>query len=159
MAKLERGFYDSWGRVCTECREYKPYALFHKHKNCINGFNVICKECRKPNSKENYKNQTLEYKLWYRAKRRAKEKNVPFNIEISDIVIPNECPIFKTKFIERNHKTCASIDRVIPSLGYIKGNIQIISNRANMIKGDATADEVKMVYEWLKEKGGACEVL
>lgn len=149
MAKVVGVHYDAWGRVCTECKEYKPYSFFHKHKNCVNGFNVVCKECRKPSSKENYKRQTLEYKLWHRVKHRAKEKGIPFNIEMDDIKIPKVCPVFGTIFEEGNHKTCASLDRIIPELGYVKGNIQIISNKANMIKADASAEDIKKVYEWL----------
>jgi hypothetical protein len=153
-----REYYDDSGRVCKKCRKYKPYSEYHKHRQCVNGHNTVCKLCRLPLSKENYKKQTLEYKLWHRAKIRAKEKGIPFNIEISDIIVPEECPIFKTKFEVRNHKTCASIDRVIPKLGYIKGNIQIISNRANMIKADASLEEIKKIYEWLLTQNGNCEV-
>ena len=153
MAKFHE-YSDDLGRVCKICREYKPYSEFHKHSRCPKGFNTVCKACRKPISKQSYANHPLEYHIWHRAKTRAKNRGIEFNIEICDIVIPEKCPIFKTDFEVGNHKTCASLDRINPTKGYIKGNIQIISNKANMIKGDSTMQDIKKVYEWLL----ACEV-
>jgi hypothetical protein len=148
-------YSDNLGRVCKKCREYKPYPEFHKHSGCVNGFNTVCKLCRKPVSKRNYHKNSQEYNIWHRAKTRAKLKNIPFNIEISDIIIPEKCPIFNSYFEVGNHKTCASIDRIDSTLGYVKGNIQIISNRANMLKGDANLKEIEQLYIWLK----SCEVM
>lgn len=41
-----------------------------------------------------------------------------------------------------------SLDRVVPSLGYVKGNVRVISFRANRIKSDATADELRAVLSY-----------
>ena len=41
-----------------------------------------------------------------------------------------------------------SIDRIIPELGYVKGNIKVISRRANRIKNDATPDELFKVWQY-----------
>lgn len=153
MAKFHE-YSDDLGRVCKVCREYKPYSEFHKHSGCPKGFNTVCKPCRKPLSKQHYASKPPEYHIWHRAKTRAKERNIVFDIEISDIIIPEKCPVFGTKFEVGNHKTCASIDRINPNLGYVKGNIQIISNRANMIKGDANLKEIEQLYIWYK----SCEV-
>lgn len=42
-----------------------------------------------------------------------------------------------------------SLDRIVPSLGYVPGNVAVISHRANRIKSDATADELRAVADWL----------
>lgn len=100
-----------------------------------------------------YKNTFPEYQLYYSAKARAKKKGLPFNIEKKDIVIPDVCPLLgiklsiNTKTVGRNSPT---LDRIIPSLGYIKENIMVISNKANSIKQDATIQELELLITNLK---------
>jgi hypothetical protein len=43
-----------------------------------------------------------------------------------------------------------SLDRIVPELGYVEGNVVWISNRANILKRDATWEELQRVAEWLK---------
>jgi hypothetical protein len=43
-----------------------------------------------------------------------------------------------------------SLDRVVPELGYVEGNVVWISNRANILKRDAAWEELQRVAEWLK---------
>lgn len=42
-----------------------------------------------------------------------------------------------------------SLDKIIPSLGYAKGNIWVISYRANTIKNNCTFEEIQKLYEAL----------
>jgi hypothetical protein len=44
-----------------------------------------------------------------------------------------------------------SLDRIVPSLGYVKGNVAFLSHKANLIKSDATTAEICAVAEYLKE--------
>jgi hypothetical protein len=136
-------------RTCTKCLKEKSIINFHKHKKCKNGINSVCKDCRKPLSSQNYKNESIEYKLWYRAKRRAKLGNIKFNIEISDIIVPKKCPVFK-KILKPNTAYSASLDKIDPKKGYVKGNIQVISTKANTLKNDASLKELNMFADWIK---------
>lgn len=91
-----------------------------------------------------------KFLLWS-AKRRAKAKHLPFNIEESDIRIPTVCPILGIPLkrgVAYGTKTSPSIDRIIPQLGYVKGNIQIISKMANVMKQDATFEQIVKLGEW-----------
>ena len=47
-----------------------------------------------------------------------------------------------------NCKTCLK-GRINPSLGYIKGNVQILSNRANRLKNNATASELSLIADFM----------
>lgn len=43
-----------------------------------------------------------------------------------------------------------SVDRIIPALGYVRGNVAIICWRCNNLKRDATADELQRVVDWMR---------
>lgn len=87
--------------------------------------------------------------MWHAARHRAKTKGLPFDIEVNDIIIPSSCPVFGTMFIKNNHQLAPSLDRIDPVKGYVKGNVAVISNRANMLKGNASADDIKKLHDYL----------
>jgi hypothetical protein len=88
-----------------------------------------------------------------RAKARAKKYNLNFDLSSKDIVIPEFCPILGIKLnwsdTHGGKFDSPSLDRIIPSKGYVKGNVQVISKRANSIKSDASAKELMLVYQWV----------
>lgn len=99
------------------------------------------------------------YILFQAAKNRATRKGVPFTLEQEDIKVLcidlTTCPVlgielgwFNTSMLDNS----PSLDRIIPSLGYVKGNIAVISQKANRIKNDATAEELGKVYSWLNKQ-------
>lgn len=91
-----------------------------------------------------------------RAKTRAKQKGVPFSITLADIVIPEVCPVLgiplNVAFKVRNHPNAPSLDRVVPALGYVPGNINVISYRANTLKNNASADELKRIIDYIRRE-------
>lgn len=91
-------------------------------------------------------NNNPERTLWQSARANAKVYGREFSIEISDIIIPNVCPFFGTPMkVARGqgiNPYAPSVDRVDSSLGYIKGNIQVISKKANVMKSNATKEEL-----------------
>lgn len=85
---------------------------------------------------------------------RAKKKNIPFDIDVNDINIPEFCPIlgYKLKYnTKRGSPDSPSIDRIIPEKGYTKGNIVVISTRANIIKNNASLFEIEQIYKYFKK--------
>jgi hypothetical protein len=91
------------------------------------------------------------------AKIRAKKHGVPINIELSDIVIPEFCPILGLKLehgTQETHDASPTLDRIIPSQGYVKGNVVVISHRANRIKSDASLVELQNLVSWLARLKG-----
>lgn len=83
--------------------------------------------------------------MWYSARNRAAANNIPFEIEASDIVIPTHCPVLGIE-LKRGTVKCRdaspSLDRIIPSKGYVPGNIVVVSFRANRIKNNSTVEEL-----------------
>lgn len=100
---------------------------------------------------------TAEYHMWRSARTRATKLGIPFDLKIEDIVIPTICPVLgiplKRNTGQRGHcPTSPSIDRVVPSKGYTRKNIVVMSMRANTLKSDATYQEILKVGEWLAER-------
>lgn len=88
-------------------------------------------------------------------KSKCKTRNILFDITVDDIRIPEFCPILGIK-LEYNggrgrkvsKDNSPSIDRVKPELGYSKGNVVVISNKANKLKTNATLAEMKQLVNF-----------
>jgi hypothetical protein len=96
-----------------------------------------------------------ERELLYAARNRARTKNLPFDLELSDIVIPEYCPLLEIPLQRGVGAVCPSsptIDRMIPRLGYVKSNIWVVSHRANMLKNSSTLEELELIVKNLKER-------
>lgn len=92
-------------------------------------------------------------KILERIRSRLKGTGIPFNLEPSDIVVPDRCPVFGTAFVYGagyRSPHSPSIDRHNPSLGYVKGNVGVISMRANVLKRDCTSGaELRKVADYI----------
>jgi hypothetical protein len=90
------------------------------------------------------------------AKNRAKSKNVPFMLTESDLLpLPKVCPVLGIQLIynpTKKHAEAASIsvDEVIPGLGYVKGNVAIISTKANKMKGSNTSQTLSRLLAYVE---------
>lgn len=131
-------------RQCLACGEIKALEEFHKQKNGKFGRTSHCKICRKPKSKSQWSLVSIEARLLQYARIRAQRKDREFTIELQDIVIPTNCPVLGIPM----HRP--SIDRKDSSLGYTKDNIRVISHRANVLKNDATIQELELILVDLK---------
>ena len=113
------------------------------------------------NSEKHRLSRSLEQMLYNSAKQRAKNRGLEFNISVQDITIPDRCPILKMKLnkfwgsSQQNNTDRAnvvSLDRIDSLQGYVKGNILVVSYRANILKGNGTADEHRKIGNFLKLK-------
>jgi hypothetical protein len=84
------------------------------------------------------------------AKVRAKKFGLDFNLELSDIVIPELCPVLKVP-LKKGTSYAPSIDRVDNTRGYTKDNIQVISMRANTMKSSASDEELRAFADWIQQ--------
>lgn len=96
------------------------------------------------------------WELWTSAKARARKNGRPFNIELSDIVIADVCPVLGIPMFRgkgAHHAGSPTLDCILPAKGYVKGNVRVISRRANMLKSDGTSAEMRLVLADLERLG------
>lgn len=153
---------------CPVCRQEKDYWYFRTASSSSTGRQWACAKCidKKPIGMSDisyrrkydldYKDKlsvqkresfirNIEQAIWRRAKLRAKKCNLEFNIDPQDIIIPDLCPILEVPIecgTKDDYEYSPSLDRIDNSKGYIKGNIWIISKKANSMKNSATPDEL-----------------
>jgi hypothetical protein len=95
----------------------------------------------------------MQRDIYRKARHRAKKAGLPFNISPDDIVIPSHCPVFGISLSVQNGRhndKSPALDRTIPKRGYVKGNVQIISQRANVLKRDASLKELEKLVRYLR---------
>lgn len=105
-------------------------------------------------NKKRWSDANPKKRLVKNAKYRAKELGIEFNITCKDIIISSSCPVLgislNTTPNMQTRDNSPSIDRIDNSKGYIKGNVAVISYRANRLKRDATIKELEDIIEYMK---------
>ena len=131
-------------------KEYNPgYMEQHKEKLSSYQFDY---------NVQSYKNERLrKKKLLSSCKSRAKINSIPFELEsIDDLEWNTVCPLLgieiKYGYEDRLSHCSPSIDRIDNTKGYIKGNVWIVSYRANTLKRNSNADELMTLATNLKLK-------
>lgn len=91
------------------------------------------------------------------ARSRAAKKGLPFSITKDDLkaLMVSHCPALGIELIYHNaggnRFNSASLDRIIPSHGYVPGNVAVISYKANRMKSDSTVEEFMSLARWITE--------
>jgi len=91
------------------------------------------------------------HKMLVDARGRARRKNLEFNISLEDFSVPECCPVLGIKLSvgdKSRHDGSPTLDRIDNSKGYVKGNVEVISWRANHLKSDATTEEIRCLYHY-----------
>ena len=162
-------------KKCNRCKveKHEDQFIHGKHK-CLSCYQK-CKEYYKQNrekeitrAKKSLQNRPrseinetkragirknpVSYLLWS-VKSRAKREGIQFDLTHDDIVIPEVCPVLGIPLkISDGYATGSSpsVDRFDPSRGYVKGNVNVISYRANTIKSDASLEELQKVIDYME---------
>lgn len=161
-------------KPCSHCGETLPLTAFAKSSTSVTGVRSWCKRCvngnlnhkdNKLRCKEYYetrgreltrllKENNIQLYLYKSAKSRAKQRGEEFSIDLEDVVVPDKCPILGIPLkYNRGIKedNSYSLDRIDSSKGYIKGNVWVISLRANRIKNDSTPQELRLIADKVEE--------
>ena len=156
-------------KVCTKCKEHKPLSEFTKNTSAKDGLKYKCKSCEKV-----YGDNVCRFKRWFINKKGfCKKEGKEFTIEPTDIPgvkvrrlkvrgkrvwiweaieYPKICTVFGIELdwgMNGYQPNSPSLDRVNPKLGYIPGNVRIISSEANRMKQNMYLEELKIFEEYI----------
>lgn len=112
-----------------------------------------CKACARERARDRYSlvgrtAAVAARALWASARARAKQLGRPFDLNLADCEVPVLCPVFGLPFDLENSQPfgmAPSLDRIKPELGYVHGNVVVISRLANAVKNCATRAQVEAV--------------
>lgn len=146
LKEASRDRYSLYLCHCGNTKEIRDDAVRSGQQSCgcLRGKNLIT----------HGKGNTLEAYMIDRSKSRAKKKGFEHNITIEDIQIPDKCPLLGIPLFAGQGGVCPNsptLDRIDSSKGYIKGNVWVISYKANTIKSNATPEELQLIASRLAE--------
>lgn len=137
-------------KVCVDCEVEKPgKANFKRKMFAIDGLEDVCNDCRRL-----LRTAPVVMRIFKSAKARAAKKKLPFTIQVSDIVIPEFCPVLGIELAKKHARLFndirPSLDRFKPELGYVPGNIAVISWKANRLKNNGSTEEFEKLAAWMR---------
>ncbi|MCP1757715.1 hypothetical protein [Bradyrhizobium elkanii] len=152
------GKRDGIKRYRSTCKHHGETIRWTTNGTCIHCNKVQADAYRKRNpkkllvSRRKWDADNPEKAMLQRARGRARSMGLPFDLTIDDIVIPETCPVLGIPLIRSGHPDSRpSLDRVKNELGYVKGNVNVISYLANRIKNNSTLDQLKKVVAYYEE--------
>src|SRR4030042_3294934 len=118
---------------CKKCR-CNESAIYHRLIRKRMSPNEIMSDIEK--SRKYKQDPMISFKRYMIrcTKNHSKRENLENSLNVDDIIIPDICPILKTKIIIGDLKFTPTVDRIDNNKGYIKDNIKIISRLANNMK-------------------------
>lgn len=126
----------------TPCKKFG-----HTLRYVANGGCVECENANR-NNRPRHKRALSD------ARYRAKRDGVPFSLTEDDLPpVPHICPVLGIMLAPGNRtyrEASPSLDRIVPSKGYVPGNVHWISYRANKIKNDASVGELRKVADYFE---------
>lgn len=132
---------------CSRCRESKEAIHFPKNKGKKTGHGNQCKACNNAYGKTDHnlkrriqhRDNDWSHALTIECRSRARKAGIPFNLTEADLAIPLLCPVLGIPLFRTRGKATQNtptVDRIFGHLGYIKGNVTVISWKANRLKSN-----------------------
>lgn len=148
LAQVMREALEKYGRIGTrELAEKPEFADWPRNKIRETRCNVLGESV-----KANWVRNNPEKRMCAKIRNRCKRDNIYFGIKPEDLAIPETCPVLGIPLDGSSKDHLPSVDRFDPTKGYTPENINVISNRANTLKRNATLSEIEKLYVWMKKQ-------
>lgn len=111
-----------------------------------------CRSCNAAYMRSYLKRRRREHPalvMWQRARQRSQRLKVPFALPRDGLIIPSVCPVLGVPLEvgERRSECSPSLDRIDPARGYVPGNVRVLSDRANRLKGNRLLPQIAALAE------------
>lgn len=147
-------------RVVLPIKEAKRInaKYYYAFKPCKNGHYAPrrvkggCCECNALSSKLKYEKNLYKQKV-LTSRSTAKIRGIEHNITEDDIDWVDVCPVYGIEidyFASKYSPHAPQLDRVDNDKGYVKGNVMVISRKANVDKGDLCINNLKKILDYMK---------
>jgi hypothetical protein len=142
--------------LCKKCAS-KRYRTIHKEE--VAKRNAAYQKARpdlNAQKSKRWRYRNPEGYMLVHVRNRARRRGVEFTITTADVFIPECCPVLGTPLRcstlgkPGGVDSSPSLDRINPRLGYVPGNVVVISHRANTIKNSGTAEEHEKIAAWMR---------
>lgn len=137
-----------------------------RNRSKVNQYNSDNRKKLRVNNPEKYRKISCDrYRTWDWARRVLKGGQGTYRREIrldflEDLQAKTEncscckCPLeYRVMQIKRGDprpRNLATLDKIVPELGYIESNIAIICFRCNRLKDEMTLEEIKMIASYIE---------
>lgn len=112
-----------------------------------------CKRCEDHRHITHGMTGTAECNMWRHARLRARRDGIPFSLDVTDITIPQRCPVLGIQLVHGHGRPVdgsPSLDRLVPELGYVVGNVAVVSHKLNRLKGNMPLATLEAIVNWMR---------
>lgn len=128
-------------KFCPRCDITQEFSHFSVSRDRGDKLQSECKKCQS----ERKASRCLEKTILENSRHRATKDGIPFALTLEDIEVPDLCPLLGIPLVRARKRATAnspSLDRIVPSLGYVPGNVRVVSSKGNLMKNNATREEL-----------------
>lgn len=152
-------------KQCRDCGETKPASAFYANRQNRDGLGSYCKPCARARAyasqaKDPEATKESKRRLWTQfaltnpeavklreLRQRSARKGLPeptLTVEDLRALRDDTCPCCGRAYAPGNR---ASVDRIEPAKGYVRGNVAYICEGCNLLKGTRTALELAVAAD------------
>ncbi len=155
---------DGLSLYCKECKKIQDKKYSKNKKRYNSSYYLSHKEEYKDYNQRRIELHRIEPRIRLRGgcRARAIKKGLDFDLKsYKDLPkVPKFCPVLGIPLICGKGKSfkgggtdnSPSLDRIDNDKGYIKGNLQIISRKANQMKSNGNFKDIEMLYKYMKKQ-------
>lgn len=135
-------------KQCSKCKQTLPLDSFGKCKATKDGYQYTCRLCTK-----GYDTRDRLLRYWQTKRHRVKV-DYTVTCEYLREIWTDICPALGIPIslgLHQSSDNLAHLDRIDPNLGYVEGNVQWLSAKANRIKTNASIQELEKVLAHMRK--------